>query len=156
MKIRQIKFDNETDMAIIKTLSENPEVTRFLTWEIPDFNKPYFFFLVSTEEDNPVGWLEIYNVDVLNKKAELGLAFPEKQGLNLAYRAAKYLLRFAFCELKLNRVIFKILANNHKAIRGAIRNGFTLEGTERQGCKKETETFCDIEIYGLLKEEFKE
>jgi len=88
------------------------------------------------------------------ERAELGY-WIGKPYWNRGYctEAAQAVLRYAFTELRLNRVHAHHFSNNPASGRVMQKNGMRHEGHLRQHVKKWGE-FLDVEAYGILRAEF--
>src|SRR5690606_19597910 len=126
---------------------------RLVVVEPPDFTKPYYCFIIRLNDGTPVGWIDIFNVDWANRKAEGGIAIPERRGRGLSYRAARRALWFAFQVLRLNRVVLRIPEKNATSIRLAEKLGSTREGVEREAVFRNGEPE-DIIVYAMLNRDF--
>lgn len=119
--------------------------------EKPDLTRPVIFY-VAKIEDVLVGTLELFNIDTKNHKAEFGLCFPVRKGL--AGIATRMFLRHVF-KSGFNRIYARVLAENEKAIKRALRFGFKQDGIERQAIHKNGK-YLDLIHLSILKEEFNE
>lgn len=138
-----------SDIPVVKKWLGNEPLLRAVTSEAPDMTKPYYSFIIRLNDGTPVGWVDIFDVDELNRKAEAGIAIPERRGRGLSHRAAKRAIRFAFDNLGLHRLYLRIPESNTRSIRLAELLGFEKEGVERQAVNR-SGNFEDIIVYGLL------
>lgn len=99
------------------------------------------------------GLIGFNDVDWLNKKTEIGYWLAEKmQGKGIVTACTEKLIKYAFHQLKLNRVQIKVAIGNQKSAAIPKRLGFSFEGIERSGELHE-QKFLDLEIYSLLKKD---
>jgi len=112
-------------------------------------------FAIDTEEGGHVGNIGLHSIDFKNRKATLGIVIGEKKYWNQGYGtdAIRALLKFAFRELNLNKVILDVLDNNKRAIRVYEKCGFTREGTRREEVFKDG-SYRDIIRMSILSREF--
>lgn len=86
-------------------------------------------FMICTKEDKPVGSVYLRDIDREHSKAEYGIFIGEKDTLGCGYgtQAAKLMLSYAFKELKLHKVMLRVLAGNERAKRSYEKAGFVQE-----------------------------
>ena len=121
-------------------------------FEAPRTDQPVYPFVIESQREI-VGTVDLHNVDLGHKKAELGIMIFSSKGSVVAGRAIRALLQFAFDDLGLNRVSGRVLQSNRNCLRQALGIGFRLEGIERQACCT-GEGYEDIVILSILREEF--
>ena len=157
-----------------KHLSENvkwlndPEVTKYLRFFEPidiegeqrwyedllkdNSRKVYAIKIVDGEY---IGNLQLSNINLHDRKAELGILIGEKNlwGKGYGTEAVQLALRLAFEGLNLNRVYLKTLTSNKRARRCYEKAGFKEEGILRQDgfCKGR---YVDRVMYSILAEEY--
>ncbi len=96
------------------------------------------------------------STDRLNKKTEIGYWLSEGfQKKGIMTRSVKAMLKLAFEELDINRIQIKCAVGNIPSSSIPKRLGFKLEGIERDGELFPDGSFKDLEVYSLLKNEFK-
>ncbi|NOR75755.1 MAG: GNAT family N-acetyltransferase [Draconibacterium sp.] len=101
------------------------------------------------------GLIGFKDTDWLNRKTELGYWLAEKmQGKGIATKCVEKLIRYTFQKLKLNRIQIKTAVGNLNSAAIPKRLGFKFEGIERDG-EKHNQTFVDLEIYSILKTDYK-
>lgn len=110
---------------------------------------------IVTEEGKHIGWVDLKNIDKLNKHAELGIAIGDKSywGKGYGLAAMKEMLQWGFNELELNKIWLRVEVDNEKAIKSYIRMGYVEEGILRQDRLRDGE-FVDRIRMSILKEEF--
>jgi RimJ/RimL family protein N-acetyltransferase len=117
-----------------------------------DARKPYFILIIHDDQDQPVGFFSVYNIDDLNHKCEVGTVIAVPSSHRVTVRAVKELLGTLFAH-GMHRIYMKPLSSNVKAVKGAQYMGFTIEGVEREAVFRHGQ-FEDLTILSLLKEEF--
>lgn len=142
------------DLPILQKWLGNKLLLSLLEIEPLCTDRPFYLFAARTDDGGLVGWGSIYNLDVWNKKAEIGMVLPQGKGLGLPFLAR--LLSIAFDEVRLNRIAAKVRASNTRVIKAlegpvAKRFGFVREGVERQGYFRNGIT-DDLYVFGLTKE----
>ena len=91
------------------------------------------FIIVDTESGEDVGSVYLRDIDNDNKKCEYGIFIGEDscRGKGIGSAAARLALRYAFEELKMNRVFLRVFADNKQAVRSYEKAGFKYECTFR-------------------------
>ena len=89
---------------------------------------------IITEDGKHIGWIDLKNIDNLNKHAELGIAIGDKRfwGKGYGLSAMNEMLLFGFKELQLNKIWLRVEIDNKKAIKSYERIGYTEEGILRE------------------------
>ena len=75
-------------------------------------------------------------------------------GRGIATQSVKVLLEFLFEEVNVNRVQAEVMPLNMNSKKVLLKNGFIKEGTLRQATLWSGKGIVDLEIYGLLKEDY--
>lgn len=95
--------------------------------------------------------------DPSNHRTEIGYwLLPAYRGKGIVTNAVRYLCQWAFHERNINRIQIRCAVGNHPSNAIPKRLGFTLEGTEREGELLLSGKYTDINIYSLLKNDFKQ
>lgn len=112
---------------------------------------------IITADSKKIGSVYLQHIDKKNMKAEFGIFIGEtlSQGKGYGKTATELLLKFAFEELKLNKVYLRVLAENERAIRCYEKSGFITEGCFRQDEIIDAKPY-DIVFMGILKSEWTE
>lgn len=106
-------------------------------------------FVILAEESH-AGVIGFNEVDWEHRQAETGYWLAEdRQGRGLITRGAGELVRWAFDELGLNRVVIRVATENVRSRAVPERLGFSHEGTQREA-ERLYDRFVDLEMYGLL------
>ncbi len=110
--------------------------------------------LVRPEDDRVIGTGTLCNLDVQNRRAEIGYALARSEwGRGVMSRVLPVLLRFGFETLDLHRIEADVDPRNPASIRLLERLGFKKEGYRRESYILNGE-IQDAVNYGLLKREF--
>lgn len=74
---------------------------------------------IVTEEGKHIGWVDLKNIDRMNRHAELGITIGEKThwGKGYGLAAMKEMLIWGFNELELNKIWLRVEVDNEKAIK---------------------------------------
>lgn len=87
------------------------------------------FMICIGEEQRPVGSVYLRDIDRIHKKAEYGIFIGEKDAWGRGYGtwAAKKMIDYAFEKEGLHKLMLRVLAENHGAIRSYEKAGFVQE-----------------------------
>jgi len=108
-------------------------------------------FLNETREH--IGNITLNNIDVSNRKAEIGIFLWSHQGRGYATEAVNLLARYAFTSLNLNRLYSGAVVQNHASVALFKRCGFEEEGILKMEFLKDN-NYYDCIRFGLLKSKF--
>ena len=110
---------------------------------------------IDTDEDRPVGQVELVGINPLQRRAEVHLLVGEKDvwGRGYGTRAVRRLLEHAFGDLRLRRVSTMADEDNIRVIRLFERCGFVREGLLRRHRLRHGEP-TDMVVMGVLDEEY--
>jgi len=113
------------------------------------------FIIIRKDGRIPIGTVGLSNIDYQNQKAELGIMIGEtaEWGKGFGAEACRLILRFAFEDMKLNKVYLKVFKRNAPAVRIYEKLGFIKEGLLREEIKKDGE-YCDIFYMAILKKDW--
>jgi len=101
-----------------------------------------------------VGVIGFVNFNWSSKSAEIGYWISQKyEGQGIITKSCETLIKYAFDELKMNRIEIRCATENIKSRAIPERLNFALEGVLRQSQWRHTR-FYDMAIYGLLAEEW--
>lgn len=145
------KWINDLDVNIYLTsapsvysLSKEKEILERISKE------GYNFAIIDSEKEKVIGNCGLLNVDLVNRKAELGIFIGEKEywGKGYGTETIELLLDFSFNLLNLNSVMLVVRAFNKRAIKCYEKCGFKLIGIRREavimGPQKYDEYYMDI------------
>src|SRR5690606_19190093 len=124
-----------TDIPTLQQWLSDESLFHLLAVEPLDYSKPFYLF-IAREGGSVIGWASVFNVDLWNGKAQVGLAAPGARQKALAIGGK--LLWLAFACLKLNRIAARVRSGNTimiQALEGPLarRSGFFRKGVGRQG-----------------------
>ena len=105
--------------------------------------------------DEHVGNCGLHGVDWINRAAEFGIVLGEAAARDKGFgtEAARLVLRYAFEQLNLNRVLLRVYAYNLRAIRCYEKAGYRLEGRLRQARYWEGR-YWDVLLMAVLRAEY--
>ncbi len=114
----------------------------------------YQWGVARLSDDVVIGTCTLAEVDVQNRRAEIGFALRQDHwGQGYMTEALRRLLGFSFEELKLHRIEADVDPRNEASIRLLEKLGFQREGYLRERWLVGDE-ICDTVFYGLLKSEW--
>ncbi|MCX8110798.1 MAG: GNAT family N-acetyltransferase [Syntrophorhabdaceae bacterium] len=114
------------------------------------------FNIVDLTTDRPIGCCMIYEVDHVNRTAQLSMTIGEKEYWNkeYGYDALKLLLDYAFDLLNLNNIMVRVYSFNERAISCYKKVGFREVGRRRQA-RIIGNNIYDMVYMDILASEFK-
>ncbi len=117
----------------------------------------YLFFIELKSEKKVIGAIEVFKIDRFHGTGETGSWINKKYWRNGYITEAKIALNdFAFNKIKLRRLDSPIFKDNIASNATQIKMGYVLEGVMRKVHRsKATGKIHDINMYGLLKEDWK-
>lgn len=168
----KLRAMEEEDSEMFRELTNSPDFEKMVIgWSFPvsKKNQAEWFanckndpsklrYVIETEEDGAVGMLGLRDIDWKNGVASgLGMRIAKKElrGRGLATDACMTLMRYAFNELRLNRLNERALSYNKPSLRVLEKVGFKIEGVQRQAIYKNGQ-FNDLVMMGCLKSDYEE
>lgn len=114
------------------------------------------FIIVENKNNFPIGAINLMNIDYKNLHCDWGYYIGETSYRMGGYSIeAEYLiLEYAFQNLGMNKVYCQTLAYNSKVIGIHTKFGFKIDGTLRKHYKENNNSFTDVVVMSILKEEF--
>lgn len=107
------------------------------------------------EDNKLVGIMEAMEFNSKVNMVTIGYFLAESAwGKGIATESVSLLLEFLFKEVNVNRIQAEVMPPNIKSKNVLLKNGFIKEGTLRQATLWSGKGIVDLEIYGLLKEEY--
>lgn len=166
-KIVRLRAVEQEDCEMLRILTNDPEYEKMIVgWAFPistQDQKAWFEnckndlhrlrFTIETEHEGAVGMIGLRDIDWKNGVASgLGMRIAKKEirTRGLATDAWMTLMRYAFEELRLNRINGSALAYNAASLRVCQKVGFVVEGTQRQAVYKNGK-YHDLVIMGCLR-----
>ena len=149
------KYTDISNEIYIRPMEE-ADVDKWVTWRNSDMVKNYYIYrgeftrqsqlewmkanadtgkaclmiICLTDNDRPVGCVQIKDIDRVHNKGEYGIFIGEAdaQGKGYGNEAAKMMLRYGFEELSLHRIYLEAIEGNERAIKSYENAGFIKEG----------------------------
>ena len=172
-----IKLEPFTEADIDQLIGWVPSEKFLLQWTGPGFSYPLdrgelknhlvqapgenpdclIFKAVNSETGETVGHGELLAIDRRNRSATVGRMLvgpPELRGKGIGEQIVRELLRVAFQELSLHRVVLRVLDFNKSAIRCYEKVGFKQEGLLRDVYKL-GEEYWSMCIMSMLEDEWR-
>jgi len=99
-----------------------------------------------------VGNCSLMNIDWTNRNAEFGIVIGEKAEWDKGYgtAAVRLMLRHAFTNLNLHRIMLRVYETNPRAIRAYEKAGYQHEGRQRQAVFLNGE-YVDVLMMSVLR-----
>lgn len=162
----------EEDIEMLRELSNSPDFEKMVVgWSFPISKKDQqewfencknglsrIRYIIETKEDGAVGMIGLRDLDWKNGTASgLGMRVAKKElrTKGIATDAWMTLMRYAFNELRLNRINGSALTYNKVSLHVCQKVGFKIEGTQRQAVYKDGE-YHDVVIMGCLKSDYEQ
>lgn len=102
-----------------------------------------------------VGILEAFDFNQKVNMVTIGYFLSEPYwGQGIATQALEALVKFLFESANVNRIQADVMPSNESSKRVLLKNGFKKEGVLRQAHLWSGKGVIDLEIYGILKEEY--
>jgi RimJ/RimL family protein N-acetyltransferase len=116
---------------------------------------PKIWLKIILHNDLPVGYGVIESIDEKSRKCEIGLCIGETGcwGNGIGTSVVKSMLRHAFEELRLHRVVGVVMQDNKRSERMLKRLGFAYEGTMRDAMYT-AGTFRHLHWYAMLETDY--
>lgn len=107
------------------------------------------------QSDTLVGIIEAFELNQRVNMATIGYFLAEAHwGKGIASEAVKMVVRFLMEEVDVNRIQAEVMPPNEASKKVLRNNGFIMEGTLRQAALWSGKGIVDLEIYGLLREDY--
>lgn len=112
------------------------------------------FLIVPADADDPVGEIVLFDIDETHGTGELSAWItPEAQGNGYATAGTRLILRHAFAERRLRKVVARSLVDNAASRATLDRLGMTEEGIQRHE-KYVGGDYRDVVRYSMLRREW--
>lgn len=117
------------------------------SWCTSNYQKHF----IIKESNKNIGLAQIFDIDVVNRKCQLGiLIFPEHIGNGNGTIVLKKLIDICFYDLNLHKIEVDILSDNERSVHLFEKMGFKIEGKRLKSIFKEGR-YIDLALYGLIK-----
>lgn len=160
-----------TDASDMYEYASRPETSEYLLWSPhpyysytldllkylqKEYSEGRFFdyAIIFKENSKMIGTVGFTTLDLKNSVAEVGYVLsPDYWNKGIATEALSAIINLAFCELGVNRVEAKYIAENKVSLRVMEKCGMTHEGVNRQKLLIKG-VFRDIGVCSILKSEY--
>ena len=119
---------------------------------LTDENYQCFLFV---DDEQPVGHCILHDLQNPDDSILLKRIVVQAKGQGYGRAALAQLTNYAFTVLKANRLWLDVRAYNERAETLYKSVGFRYEGTQLKASKVD-ETYCDLKLYGMLREEYEQ
>ena len=129
---------------------------QWFTRAVENQGKDHFHFVMCLlETSEPIGTISLFEVDLTNGSAGVGIAIGEKPlwGQGLGTDAMNALLDFGFGQLRLERIWLEVYDYNERARRSYEKSGYVVEGTMRHSNFRAGK-FHDVLLMAILRDEW--
>ncbi|GAA0133464.1 GNAT family N-acetyltransferase [Paenibacillus sp. YSY-4.3] len=107
------------------------------------------------DEDRLVGILEVFDFNQKVNMVTIGYFLSESHwGQGIASQAVQAVVKFLFENAHVNRIQAEVMPSNDSSKKVLLKNGFQQEGILRQAHLWSGKGVVDLEIYGILREEY--
>lgn len=143
-------------LPFVPKTTELADSQEFVDGAVRDASSGYSYTYTIRSNGELAGIIGFKEIDYINCRTEIGYWLSEPfQGQGLAVRSVEALLPFGFEALGMNRIQIKCAVGNTKSSRIPRKLGFEFEGIERDGELEASGEYADIEVYSLLRREFR-
>lgn len=106
----------------------------------------YNFAIVKLKDDELLGNCSLFNVDLIHKKAELGIFIGDKNnwGKGFGTEAIKLILEFGFKILNLHNIMLRVYSFNERAIKVYKNIGFKEIGKRKEAYRINSKWFDEL------------
>lgn len=160
-----------SDLAFLNQLHNDDEINRntggnkyfvsseydrnWLDDKMRNTQKQIYLMICLKENEKPIGYLSLTNIEHLNKKSTLNgyMIAAQYQGHGYATEAMKLIVQYAFDELGMNRIEIIFLDQNEVSFHVGKKCGYIQEGLLRDyvykgGC------YHDVKICSILRSDY--
>lgn len=118
-----------------------------------DFRFKFAICLLNNYTKVPIGFIDVFNIDMRNSRAEIGIALFKLDDRKKGYGsdALSCIVRWCFENLNINRLSTKCFASNQASIKLFKKSKFDIEGTLKSFFYHNG-SYEDALIFGLLRE----
>lgn len=157
----------EDDLELILEWRTSEHVTKYMYTDIDKNidNQRKWFNMISKDstqcywmihyKEIPIGIISMSNIDLRNKKANLGFYIGDLNYSIIAGRIHPYLYNFAFFELGLNKLCAEVMNGNDGIMKMHLYYGFSHAATFKEHIYKYNK-YHNVEYFELLSSTWKE
>jgi ribosomal-protein-alanine N-acetyltransferase len=109
----------------------------------------------NAEPERLLGIMEAVDFNQKVNMVTIGYFLDEVHwGKGIASAAVKLMLHFLFVDVNVNRIQAEVMPGNDSSKKVLVKNGFVREGTLRQASLWPGKGIVDLEVYGILQEDY--
>ncbi|MDD4492543.1 MAG: GNAT family N-acetyltransferase [Bacteroidales bacterium] len=143
-------------LPFIDNTKEVTDTRRFIKAMMDTPEKTKEFTFVIHFEGEFAGLIGTKDTDKANKRTEIGYWLSEKfQKRGIITQSVLRLMQFLFDDLGMNRIQIKCATGNFSSKKIPQRLGFCHEGIEHDGELLINDKFTDLDLFSMLKRDFK-
>lgn len=154
-----VRWFNDSELTSFVTMRDpmgQAMEERWFEQMLQDHGKSRYLFVICLLEDaTPIGNVGLFDLDLVNGSAGIGITIGEKRlwGQGYGTDAMNALLDFGFGQLRLERLWLEVYDFNARARRSYEKSGFALEGVERHAMFKRGR-YHDVLLMSILRDEW--
>jgi RimJ/RimL family protein N-acetyltransferase len=104
----------------------------------------------------PIGLVSLSNIDTINLKAEVSIAFQRGLGTRCVAEVCSVLFHHVFSTLKLNKLYFYVTSDNFKILKLVQRYKIIQEGKLHKEILSDTGEWIDLYRFCILREDWEQ
>ncbi|MHA7583392.1 GNAT family N-acetyltransferase [Paenibacillus vandeheii] len=109
----------------------------------------------TNEPERLLGIIEVVDFNPKVNMVTIGYFLAESHwGKGIATQSVEVLLEFLFTKVNVNRIQAEVMPANEHSKKVLLKNGFIHEGTLRQATLWSGKGIIDLEVYGILREDY--
>ncbi len=154
-----LRLAQETDIPYITSVEHTPDYQQFVGYWSPEKHRdaltdPAYKTLLFVVDDRPVGYCILASLDSPDDAIQLKRICIGETGQGYGRQALRRVKDHVFSILKAHRLWLDVRDFNHRAENLYQSEGFRHEGRLKEASKV-GDTFCDLNLYGILRSEWK-
>lgn len=137
----------------VEQITDEKSAKRFINLKIDQADHDELYcFLIFEKDGHVVGTVTAKNFDWKVPKCELAYYIDfNYEGQGYGTKALKFIVKYCFETLELEKVFLRIAADNIRSKHLALKNAFVLEGIHIKDFRTGTGDLVDVEYYALFK-----
>ncbi len=151
-----VRWENDTDHWLVSSTTTSyskEEVAHFIKNENDIFINNQMRLMIFTHEKHPLGCIDLYDLDVNNKRVGVGILIDQAyRGKGFGHEALQLLSNFCFHQLDVRSIYADVLVTNTSSIRLFESAGFKLFGTKKDWVW-DGDQFIDQNFYQRIKDQ---
>jgi ribosomal-protein-serine acetyltransferase len=154
VKSKNNYLKNWIDSSVpLKTIDD---AKMFLLRELKRIELQHEFLFTASDSQGLIGIVGFYNTNIVNNKTDLVLWIENRAKTPLYFiTMIEALLKFGFDDLKVNRIQAKAVTSDFALIAALKKQAMIFEGNERAGLMEKKDTYHNLAIYSILKNDYR-